>query len=189
MDTVSLIGRLLVSLAAVLGVIWVLARRMKRTTGGTATQLIDVLGRQQLSRTASVAVVRVGEQALVLGVTDAQVSVLGETDLGTAQAMVAGPAEPRRASPRGAARRSAGTHAAVPAAAVATAAHARAAHSPAPHAPAPHSPAPAVPAPAPHAPVAAPAAHAAGPLGGSVLSPQTWRQTLDSLRDLTARQA
>ena len=32
---------------------------------------------------------RVGEQALVIGVTDAQVSVLGETELGAAQAMVA----------------------------------------------------------------------------------------------------
>ena len=163
-----MVGRLLVSLAAVLGVMWLLARRMRKGGRLKDTRLIDVLGRQQLSRTASVAVVRVGEQALVIGVTDAQVSVLGETDLGAAQAMVAAsaattpvkpvkPVKPARpAAPVGAdTRRSApaGRHATEPDDAEFTAPRQRSA------------------------------------LSGSALSPQTWRQTVESLRELTSRSA
>jgi flagellar protein FliO/FliZ len=170
-DTVTMVGRLLVSLAAVLGVMWLLARRLRKGGRMKDTRLIDVLGRQQLSRNASVAVVRVGEQALVIGVTDAAVSVLGETDLGTAQAMVAAasstplPAKTARTAqrviqradnPRGEQpdeqplavrpRRSGGRHAGGD----------------------------------PDAPKRA-------ALAGSALSPQTWRQTVESLRDLTSR--
>ncbi len=93
-----LIGRLLVSLAAVLGLMWVIARRVKRTGPARGTTLVDVLGRRQLSRTASVAVVRVGERALVLGVTDAQVTLIGETDLAGAEQAVAETG--RRPAPR-----------------------------------------------------------------------------------------
>jgi len=42
MDTVALIGRVLVSLAAVLGVMWVIARRMRGTAKARATKLIEV---------------------------------------------------------------------------------------------------------------------------------------------------
>lgn len=159
-----MIGRLLVSLAAVLGVMWVIGRRMKKGRGPKSSQLIDVLGRQQLSRNASVAVVRVGEQALVIGVTDAQVSVLGETDLGAAQAMVTAATDTRRTAPRRA---------------TAPASH-RVAVPAAPAAPA----VPAVPA-----DVVPDSASKPGALSGSALSPHTWRQTIDSLRDLTTRQA
>ncbi|WP_375494012.1 flagellar biosynthetic protein FliO, partial [uncultured Jatrophihabitans sp.] len=76
MDTVALLGRLTVSLAAVLGIVWLLARRMRKSGRGGGQGLIDVLGRQQLSRSASIAVVHVGDQALIVGVTDGQVSVL-----------------------------------------------------------------------------------------------------------------
>jgi flagellar protein FliO/FliZ len=168
MDTVTMIGRLLVSLAAVLGLMWFIGRRMKRGGRAKATQLIDVLGRQQLSRNASVAVVRVGEQALVIGVTDAQVSVLGETDLGAAQAMITAGTELRKPATRTAAHR-----AAPPATSPGTAA-------PTPTAPT-AAPAPTVPT--DHLRTTKPA------LAGSALSPQTWRQTLDSLRELTTRQA
>lgn len=153
-----MIGRLLVSLAAVLGVMWVIGRRMKKGRGPKSSQLIDVLGRQQLSRNASVAVVRVGEQALVIGVTDAQVSVLGETDLGAAQAMVTAATDTRRTAPRRATA-PASHRVAVPAAT-------------------------AVPA-----DVVPDSASKPGALSGSALSPHTWRQTIDSLRDLTTRQA
>jgi flagellar protein FliO/FliZ len=171
MDTVTLIGRLLVSLAAVLGLMWVIARRMKRSGGrGRRSQLIDVLSRQQLSRNASVAVVRVGEQALVLGVTDAQVSVLGQTDLAAAQALVPSNAEvprsrrSRTVGPDGAA---AARPAAGPRAGAGVAAGGAAGVT-----------------------AAQPDASAkAAALSGSALSPQTWKQTLDTLRDLTARQS
>jgi flagellar protein FliO/FliZ len=150
----------------VLGVMWLLARRMRKGSRAKDTRLIDVLGRQQLSRNASVAVVRVGEQALVIGVTDAQVSVLGETDLGAAQAMVAAsssaPAK-RAAAPvrsertvrteRPVRSEPAGRHASVP---------------------------------VDEADVP-PAARSA--LAGSALSPQTWKQAVESLRELTSRPA
>lgn len=156
MDTVALVGRLLVSLAFVLGLMWLLARRVKKPGRGKDSRLIDVLGRQQLSRTSSVAVVRVMDQALILGVTDGQVSVLGETDLeavqdrleaATAQrpARAIRPVRPARTTTRTAG--TAGT-AGLPIEALEA---------------------------------------GKGPLAGSALSPKTWRQTLEGLRDLTAR--
>ena len=152
----ALIGRVLVSLAAVLGVMWVVARRMRAGSKKGPTRLIEVLGRQQVSRGASVAVVRVGEQALVVGVTDNQVSVLAETDLAAAQSMLAQndaparkPARSKHASPsvrfdKGVDRRVV-----------------RAVEETAPARP--------------------------GALSGSALSPATWKQTIESLRDLTTR--
>jgi flagellar biosynthetic protein FliO len=166
MDTVSMIGRLLVSLAAVLGIMWLLARRMRKGGRMKDTRLIDVLGRQQLSRNASVAVVRVGEQALVIGVTDAQVSVLGETDLGAAQAMVA------------ASNSSAPAKRAVARTATSTAKLDRAPGSNGRHA-----------EPADASASAEPSRRKTTGLSGSALSPQTWRQTVESLRDLTSRSA
>lgn len=174
MDTVTMIGRLLVSLAAVLGLMWLLARRMRKGGRLKDTRLIDVLGRQQLSRNASVAVVRVGEQALVIGVTDAQVSVLGETDLGAAQAMVAAgsttPVKPRRTTraPAPAGNRADATRRA-PAGRHATGSDdiefddIRLPDS------------------------TSTAARQRSALSGSALSPQTWRQTVESLRELTSR--
>jgi flagellar protein FliO/FliZ len=170
MDTIALLGRVLVSLAAVLGVMWVLARRMRAGKRGRATKLIDVLGRQALSRSASVAVVRVGDKALVVGVTDNQVSVLSETDLAAAEALVA---EAQAGTQSGRSRsRHAGS------ARTRTAAPGR----PVPMA----SAAPASGAATPSLPLAAEPARA-GALAGSALSPATWKQTLESLRDLTAR--
>lgn len=173
MDTVTLVGRLLVSLAAVLGVIWVVARRARKGSRTKDQRIIEVLDRASLSRSSSVAVVRVGEQAFVLGVADAHVSVLGETDLEAARA-----ARDARTAPR----RGAGSHAR---------AVGRIAGGGTPRT----RPAPAAePAPAPARPLAPVArqdtglaAQKAGPLTGSALSPQTWRQTLEGLRDLTAR--
>jgi flagellar protein FliO/FliZ len=135
--------RIVFSLLVVFGLMWGLARLARRplgARGGTAT--LSVVARQQLSRSASVAVVRLNDRALVLGVTDGQVNLLTETDLA---ALV----EP--------------------------------------------APAPATaPTPAPDAVrerVDIPAEHVIEPgrLAGSVLSPATWRQTLDFLKDRTAR--
>jgi flagellar protein FliO/FliZ len=171
MDSVELVGRVLVSLVVILAVIWVLGRKFRKGGKAKGAGLIDVLGRQQLSRTASVAVVRIGSQALVVGITDTQVNVLGETDLvaALAEVSVAAPAgstrvDARRNRPSG--NRPAPSLPAGVAAAVAP---------------------PSIPAP-PRADTAAGAAPAAprGPLAGSALSPATWRQTIESLRDLTA---
>lgn len=154
---------MLVSLAAVLGVMWVIARRVRKSGGvGKGTRVIEVLDRSALTKSASVAVVRVGDRALVLGVADAQVSVLGETDLAAAKQAQAANAGGKRAS-RAAAHR--GLR--VPVAASApTLAPLRQ-----------------------DTPPAAPQGgqDSSGALAGSALSPQTWRQTIESLRDLTSR--
>ena len=82
METVGLVVKLVFSLAAVLGLLWVAAKVMSRGLlgGGTNTATLTVVARQPLTRTASVALVRVGERAVLLGVTDQQVSVLSEQD-------------------------------------------------------------------------------------------------------------
>lgn len=75
--------RLLVSLGVVLTLIVVLARwAMKRgvgRVGGPGAGLdVEVLARRGLGRGSAVQVVRVGEQVLVLGVTDQHVTLLRE---------------------------------------------------------------------------------------------------------------
>jgi flagellar protein FliO/FliZ len=154
MDTAAMVGRLLVSLAAVLGLMWVLARRVKRPGKGKSKQLIDVLSRQQLARNSSIAVVRVMDQALILGMTDTQMTVLGETDLDAVLAKIeaAMPVRATRPAPKS----------------VATARRAAI-------------------APTADVDVDAVAAQPSGRLAGSALSLATWRQTIESLRDVTAR--
>ena len=157
MDTVAVVGRLLLSLAFVLGLMWLIARRVKRGPGGRGRsgRLIDVLSRQQLSRSASVAVVRVMDQALIVGVTDGQITVLGETDLQAVEASLqaAEPARPARAlRPARVARPKAAR----------------------------------VPRTRPE-PAERPERAGKPALAGSALSLGTWKQTVESLRDLTAR--
>ena len=77
----ELVIRIVFSLLVVLGLMWGLARLVRRPLGGSRSGPIAVLGRQQLSKGASVAVVRVVDRAIVVGVTDAQVTLLGEADL------------------------------------------------------------------------------------------------------------
>jgi flagellar protein FliO/FliZ len=73
--------RILFSLLVVLALMWALAKVARRPLAGRAAGPMAVLARQQLSRNASVAVVKVAGRTLVLGVTDQQVSLLGEADL------------------------------------------------------------------------------------------------------------
>jgi flagellar protein FliO/FliZ len=167
MGSVELVGRVLVSLVVVLAIVWVLGKKLRRGGKRNGVDLIDVLSRQQLSRTASVAVVRVGSQALIVGITDAQVSVLGETDLAAALAEAAVPA-PAEAAVRH--RRSERTAMARPLGDVPVA-------DPASGAPRARSRS--------AARGVTPTA-GQGPLAGSALSPQTWRQTIESLRNLTS---
>jgi flagellar protein FliO/FliZ len=128
----ELVLRIGFSLLIVFGLMWGLAKLARRPLGGKhGTGALSVLTRQQLSRGSSVAVVRVADRALVLGVTDQQVSLLAETTL-----------EAFERHPHGADRREA----------------------------------------------TSPVAGSPAPLDGSVLSPRTWRSTMDFLRDRTTRQ-
>jgi flagellar protein FliO/FliZ len=68
------------ALLVVLGLMWLLARLARRPLSGRNAGALAVLARQPLTRGASVAVVRVGKQAYVLGVTDQTVTLLAETD-------------------------------------------------------------------------------------------------------------
>jgi flagellar protein FliO/FliZ len=71
------------SLLVIFGLMWGLARLVRRPagTGRHHGPMLSVLNRQQLSRGAAVTVVRVADRAMILGVTDQQVSLLGEADL------------------------------------------------------------------------------------------------------------
>lgn len=75
----ELVLRLGFSLIAVLGLFWLVAHLGSRRLGGTRA-LLHVRARQSLSRTASVAVVEVGDRVLVVGVADGGVRLLTELD-------------------------------------------------------------------------------------------------------------
>ena len=192
MATVELVGRLLISLAVVIGLIWVVARRLRggRRRALRTDKLIDVLGRQNLTRASSVAVVRVADRALIIGVTDSAVRVLGEIELDAVQAKLAemGPSARRSAVTRDIPRPRTSAHDVATGEADFADVTARLDDL--------IEPIPATPAELAGmlsaADVEAIRARASrskpsGPMSGSALSPATWRQTLDALRDLTVR--
>lgn len=87
MDTLFLALRVAVALAAVLGLIWFVQRKLnnkgsgKKAGGGIAARLrtkrpIQVVGSHRLAPKASIAVVEIEGQKLVLGVTEHGISVL-----------------------------------------------------------------------------------------------------------------
>jgi flagellar protein FliO/FliZ len=79
---IELVLRIGFSLLIVFGLMWGLAKLVKRPLGGKrGTGALAVLSRQQLARGSAVAIVQVADRALILGVTDQQVSLLGETEL------------------------------------------------------------------------------------------------------------
>ena len=81
---VSLLGRLVLSLAVVFGLMALAARALKKrglgSSGTSPGSRIEVLARQAVGRTSSVQLVRVGGRTLVLGVTEQSVQLLGEAD-------------------------------------------------------------------------------------------------------------
>ncbi|WP_432524148.1 flagellar biosynthetic protein FliO [Kineococcus sp. SYSU DK006] len=85
MDAVAAIARTSFSLVAVLGLLYLISRWLRRRGGVGAAGAAEfaVLARQSLGAKASVALVKVGERALVVGVTEQGVSLLGETDVAT----------------------------------------------------------------------------------------------------------
>ena len=184
METFWTLARVVVSLAVVLGLVWALGRAARRRTlGGGPQAEVAVIGRQVLSRSASVAVVRVGGQAMVLGVTDSSVTLLGSVDpedlaappRGLTQEPEQPAAAPARAEP--AFEHVMATIEAHPDRSdrpeqALTRAELRARSAPGPHA-APTGPS---------APTPAPSV-----LAGSALSPATWTRAVGVLRERSAR--
>jgi flagellar protein FliO/FliZ len=79
---IELVLRVGLSLLVVLGLMWAMARVIRRPlSAGRSHGPLAVLNRQQLTRGAAVTILRVGDRAMILGVTDAQISLLGEADL------------------------------------------------------------------------------------------------------------
>ena len=100
LSVVTMLGRLLVSLAVVLALMAVAARFARRrglgSSGTSPSTRIEVLARQGLGRSSSVQLVRVAGRTLVLGVTDTSVQVLGEADallLAAEQALTPAPTD------------------------------------------------------------------------------------------------
>jgi flagellar protein FliO/FliZ len=165
--------RLVVSLTIVVGLLLLLARVGARKFRGSTGALVHVVHRQPLSRTSAVAVVTVGTRVLVLGTTEQQVSVLAELDpdeleVDDATVLSLAGNEGLGTGLDGLPR---------PAAAPVVEEGA----------PAPVSKPGNVPAKRAGSHRAAPAAKqpatpTGGPLVGSVLSPQTWRQALAAVR-------
>ncbi|WP_433371149.1 FliO/MopB family protein [Actinoplanes sp. CA-142083] len=78
----ELVLRIGFSLFVVLGLMWALARVVRRPLGaGRPHGQLAVLNRQQLTRGAAVTVVKVADRAMILGITEQQVSFLGEADI------------------------------------------------------------------------------------------------------------
>ncbi len=158
MNTVAVIGRMLLALVFVLGVMWLLARWARKPMGvGKSERVMAVLARQQLSRTSSVTVLRVMDRALVLGVTEQGVQLITETELAAVEEALTVEAGTGRNWNR---TRS------LPAGAT--------------EADGPSEPAPS------HAADTAGRSRPAA-LDGSVLSPKTWRQLVGAARELTVR--
>ncbi|HEV7949202.1 MAG TPA: flagellar biosynthetic protein FliO [Glaciihabitans sp.] len=81
MDTLFVALRVVVSLGAVLAVIWVAHRQItRRGSIGHADKPITIIGRQAVGQKASVVIIEVDGTRLLLGVTDHNISVLTETE-------------------------------------------------------------------------------------------------------------
>jgi flagellar protein FliO/FliZ len=80
-DTVFVALRVVLSLAAVLALLWYAQRRISRGKAkGKAADLVSVVGRQGIGLKASVVVVDVDGTRFLLGVTEHAVNVLHSTD-------------------------------------------------------------------------------------------------------------
>ncbi|MFL6160968.1 MAG: flagellar biosynthetic protein FliO [Jatrophihabitantaceae bacterium] len=97
MSTIAIIGRMLLALVLVLGVMWALARWARKPMGvGKGERVMTVLARQQLSRSSSVTVLKLMDRALVLGVTEQGVQLLTEAELAPIEQALTVSATPRR---------------------------------------------------------------------------------------------
>jgi flagellar protein FliO/FliZ len=98
MELAGLLLRVVVSLGLVLAVLWFAAKGLRSSQRRSRAGVdVDVLTRQPLAQKSSLAVVRLGDRALVLGVTESRVELLHETAL----ADVLAPDQPVQADQRG----------------------------------------------------------------------------------------
>ena len=176
MDTALLGLRVLVSLGAVLALLWWLSRRVASRAGNTGgTAPVRVLSRQAISPKASVVVVEAEGRRFMLGVTEASVSVLNSEPLpdgdgdGAGEAGEAGDTDSFAASLQAASRLDAGARG--------SAAHDSAARDSASQ----NSAGPAA-LPSRRELRRSEPADDPSPLAGSILSAQTWRQSAAVLR-------
>ncbi len=90
METLAVALRVLLSLAVVLGLLWVLHRRLTRgdRTRGTANPL-QVVGRQSVGQKSSVVIIDVDGRRFLLGVTEQSVNVLHSTELHSTEVLSA----------------------------------------------------------------------------------------------------
>ncbi|MET1042661.1 MAG: flagellar biosynthetic protein FliO [Microbacteriaceae bacterium] len=171
MDTLLLALRVLLSLGVVFGLLWVMQRRMTR--GGRGKDVatpIRVIGRQRLGAKASVVVVELQGKKFMLGVTEQSVNVLhAETGSATPVPLSSEPTPAEQfarsmrqvsVSPSADASAETTTDVATP-----TSATSESATSDTP------------------SPLLRPRRdRPSNALGGSILSPHTWKQTADVLR-------
>lgn len=80
MDTLFLALRVILSLAAVLGVIWYAQRKISKGSRARQGKTITVVGRQGVGAKASVAVIDVDGKRFLLGVTEHSVNILHTSD-------------------------------------------------------------------------------------------------------------
>lgn len=82
MDQVFVALRVLLSLAAVVGLLWALQRRITRGARASRTaKLVTVVTRQGISQKASVVVIDVEGKRFLLGVTEHSVTVLNSSEI------------------------------------------------------------------------------------------------------------
>lgn len=77
---IELTVRIAFSLLVVFGLLWGLAKLARRPLSGRGGGFLQVVARQQLTRGSAVAVVKVADRALVLGVTEQGVTLLADAD-------------------------------------------------------------------------------------------------------------
>jgi flagellar biosynthetic protein FliO len=87
-STLVLFARLIFSLAVVIGLMWVAANVLRKRgfsganpRRGPRGPQVDLVARRALGRNAAIAVVRVGDRSMVVGITDHQVTNLGDVEL------------------------------------------------------------------------------------------------------------
>jgi len=87
-STLLLFARLIMSLGVVIGLMWIAANVLRKrgfapAAGRRAARgpQVELVARRALGRSAAIAVVRVGDRSMVVGITDHQVTNLGDIEL------------------------------------------------------------------------------------------------------------
>lgn len=90
METLLVGARVVLALAAVLGLIWFAGRKLSGTPGArrARTMPLTVIGRQSLGKGSGIALVEVAGRVLLLGIGEQGVRVLTEIDPPVAEPMV-----------------------------------------------------------------------------------------------------